>query len=68
MYSCMEMEKWQLLVSWGGKAEENDGESEFNYDVLLRTFIKMSQYTPSTTMIKKKGGGDAEMTSTHMDT
>jgi hypothetical protein len=36
MYTCMKMEKWDLLKlfqegGWGMK--ENDGESEFNCDI-----------------------------------
>jgi hypothetical protein len=38
MYSCMEMEKWdmlKLLQEWGeGKIKETDGGGEFKYDVL----------------------------------
>jgi hypothetical protein len=38
MYSCMKMEKWdmlKLLQEWKeGKGKENEGGSEFNYDIL----------------------------------
>jgi hypothetical protein len=38
MYSCMKMEKWDLLKlvqEWGGaRIKENDGGGEFNHDIL----------------------------------
>jgi hypothetical protein len=40
MYSCMKMEKWdllKLLQEWG-EGIKNDGGGEFNYNI-VRTFI-----------------------------
>jgi hypothetical protein len=37
----------------GGRIKENDGMGEFNYDILLE-LLKMSQCTPSITIIKNK--------------
>jgi hypothetical protein len=37
-----------------GRIKENDGEGQFNYDILLRTFVNVKCTSLSTTIIKKE--------------
>jgi hypothetical protein len=49
MYVSGKMRTVKTIPGMGRELKENDGGGEFNYDILLRTFVNVTMY-PHTTI------------------